>query len=459
MIPLNPQAKGSELYKPFPFWFPTECVIEYKEDYGVILKSRDKHAYTENGTVIEDGDIFYAIDKEEVVKYVQINSKRDFSAAETFPHKLGYLPVFKVGGQFSRAQEGNYLYESRINACIDPLDEAAREYSDLQAEVVQHVHSEKWVLDTQQCQKCNGYGKTKQGSPAELTICDQCKGSGSVATSPYMNIVIKRAKIGEQQWAGDPAGYIKKPTEIVEIQDRRIDKHIFKALAAVGMEYLADVPLNESGKAKEVDRDSVHTFVNSVGEDLVKNMDNFYRIGTDQRYKVIVPDEKVRKGLRPKCNVPTKLDILSANYLVEEIKKLREGNVNPLIIIAAEIELANKKFATNPELRDRVVAVFQLDPLPGISDDIKNSRLQNKGITLDDYVVSCNIHQLVKEAFEENAKFSELKPAEQKKVIYRMAEPKIKEARLKIDISAQEQDPNNPDPAKPKPAKPDPADK
>ena len=454
VMPTNPGATGAELFKPFPYWFPTDCVLEFKEGYGAILKSRDKHTYVENGTEFTDGEIYYVIDKTEVEKYVQTSSKRDFEReGAPFTHKLGYLPCFKVGGQFSRSQEGNYLYESRINACVDPLDEAAREYSDLQAEVVQHVHSEKWVLETQTCQKCGGHGKTKIGSPAEIVVCDQCKGSGNVGTSPYMNIVVKRAKLNEQQWTGDPAGYIKKPTEIVEIQDRRIDKHIYSALAAVGMEFLADVPLNESGKAKEVDRDPIHTFVNSVGEDLVKNMDKLYKISTDMRYQVLVPDPKIRKELLPKCNVPTKLDILSANYLVEEINKLRTGNVNPLIIIAAEIELANKKFSTNPKLRDRVVAVFELDPLPGISDDIKMSRLQNKGITIDDYVISCNIHQLVQTAFLLDEKFGTLKLDVQRTKIAELAKPKIDDAKLKIDIAEQQPDPANPDPGNPEPKK------
>ena len=457
VMPENLNATGAELFRPFPYWFPTASVLEFKEGYGAILKSRDKHTYTENGIEFTDGEIFYVIDKNEVEKYVQISSLREFEReGDAFKHNLGYLPAFKVGGQFSRAQEGNYLFESRINACIDPLDEAAREYSDLQAEVVQHVHSEKWVLETQKCEKCNGHGKTKQGTPAELVVCTQCKGSGNVGTSPYMHMVVKRAKVGEQQWTGDPAGYIKKPTEIVEIQDRRVDKHIYSALAAVGMEFLADVPLNESGKAKEVDRDPIHTFVNSVGEDLVKNMDTIYKISIDMRYQVVVPDKKTRKELLPKCNVPTKLDILSANYLVEEINKLRTGNVNPLIVIAAEIELANKKFSTNPKLRDRVVAVFELDPLPGISDEIKMSRLQNKGITIEDYIVSCNIHQLVQTAFFQDEQFGTKKLDEQKKIILALAKPKIDDAKLKIDIAEQQQDPANPDPAKPDPANPDP---
>lgn len=451
------KQKSAKFRRPFPFWFDTESVIEGKEEELFILKSKDKATYEENGKQYNDGDIFYVVTDIQVLKYKQTSHNREFAISDTWDHNLGYVPAFKVGGQFLKAQEDYYMFESRISAMVDHLDEAAREYSDLQAEVVQHVHSEKWVLDTQSCQVCNGTGKVPQGQPVEIVRCQQCKGSGSVATSPYLNIVIKRAKVGEQQWTGDPAGYIKKPTEIVEIQDRRIDKHIYKALSSVSMEFLAETPLNESGKAKEVDRDALNTFVNAVAEDLVYCMDLTYKIGNDIRYSDLVVNEDDRNMLAPKVAVPTKYDILSTNYLVEEVKKLRDGKVNPLIISYSEIELANKKFANNPEVRDQLVCIFQLDPMPGIDDDTKITRLQNKGVTIEDYVISCNIQTLVQTAFDEDKEFGKKKLPEKKVKILEMAKPIIDKAKIKIDISDPgSPDPNNPDPNNPDPNNPDP---
>lgn len=452
VIPLETKVSKGTYRKPFPFWFPTECVIEIKEEELCILKSRDKSTYKQGNNTYTDGDIFYVIDEERVVKWEQTSTTREFTATDTFTHGLGYMPAFKVGGMFLKSQEGYYLFESLISAMIDPLDEAAREYSDLQAEVVQHIHSQKWVLDTQSCQKCNGTGRVKQGQPVEIVACDQCKGSGNVATSPYLNIVIKRAKVGEQQWTGDPAGYIKKPVEIVEIQDKRIDKHIYKALASVNMEFLADVPLKESGIAKEVDRDALNTFVNSVAENLVLNMDRVIKIGNDYRYMDQITDEEVRSTLMPDINVPTKYDILSSSYLVEEVKKLRDGKVNPLIINASEVELANKKFANNPDVRDRLIAVFELDPIPGLSDDDKLMRLQNKGVTIEDYVISCNIQTLVQTAFFENKDFSAKKLDEKRKIIETLAKDKIAQAKVKIEINTDDPtDPLKPPVQPPKP--------
>lgn len=449
VMPMNTKPAKSEYRKPFPYWFPTDCVIEMKEEELCILKSRDKCEYTENGNKYE-GEIYYVVDDETIIRYEQTTSTKEFTAKDTYPHGLGYMPAFKVGGQLLKSQEGYYLFESRLAAMIDPLDEASREYSDLQAEVVQHVHSQKWVLDTQSCQKCAGTGKVKQGQPIEIVVCDQCKGSGSVATSPYLNIVIKRAKVGEQQWTGDPAGYIKKPVEIVEIQDKRIDKHIYKALSSVNMEFLAEVPLNESGKAKEVDRDALNTFVNLVAEDLVHNMDRVELMGNDYRYMDIITDTETRETLKSDINVPTRYDILSTNYLVEEVKMLREGKVNPLIIQASEVELANKKFANNPTVRDRLICIFELDPVPGVDDDTKLIRLQNKGITIDDYVISSNIQTLVQMAFFKDAKFNEKKLDEKQKIIAELAKDKIAEAKVKIEVDLNQEVDEDGNPIDPK---------
>lgn len=464
VMPLKTKVQKGEYRKPFPFWFPTDCVIEMQEEELCILKSRDKCTYKQGVNTYTDGDIFYVVNDESITRYEQTSTTREFTAADTYEHGLGYMPAFKVGGQFLRAQEGYYLFESRISAMIDHLDEAAREYSDLQAEVVQHIHSQKWVLDTQGCQKCNSTGKVNPGGSGVIP-CDQCKGTGSVATSPYLNIVIKRGKVGDLAWTGDPAGYVKKPVEIVDIQDKRIDKHLFRALASVNMEFLADVPLNESGKAKEVDRDALNTLVNSIAEDLVLNMDRVMKMGNDYMYKDIITDEEKRETLMADINVPTKYDILSTNYLVREVRELRDGKVNPLIINASEVELANKKFANNTDVRDRLIAIYELDPIPGIDDEAKIVRLQNKGVTIEDYVISCNIQKLVQMAFFKDKEFTKKPLDEKQKIIAELAKDKVAQAMKKMEINTDNPeldefgnpiDPNT-DPSKKPVKKPEPA--
>jgi hypothetical protein len=85
------------------------------------------------------------------------------------------------------------------------------------------------------------------------SVCDKCE-NGTILKSPYKDFVVKKAAFDEQQVPTPPAGYIQKDVEIIKIQDERIKNKIYNSLSALNMEFLAETPLNQSGKAKEVDR-------------------------------------------------------------------------------------------------------------------------------------------------------------------------------------------------------------
>lgn len=421
VAPIIKTTSKEQYKKPFPFIFTAKQVWWFDSE-TVILHSRE---FEDDDEYAKKGDIFYTIDKQSAVKYTKADDGA-YVIEDVWEHNLGYIPAFKLKALVKKHKGMDYLWKSRLETMIPRLNEAVREYSDLQAEVVQHVHSEKWVIETQNCTMCKGSGKTRQGNPVEIVDCPQCKGSGTVATSPYSNMVVKPVGLGEKQLPIPPAGYIQKQVEIVKIQDERVDKHIYKALCAVNMQYLDKSPVAQSGIAKEVDKDSLNNFVNGVAEDLVNIMDRFYAVSVDIRYGELVPSKEIREDLLPHITVPTKLDILSTSYLVDEVKRLKDSSVNPLVIIATETELANKKFASDPDIRDMLVCVYDLDPLAGFSQDDKMTMLQNRGIQREDYIVSCNIQRLVKQAMLKDKSFAQKTYEQKMQAIYALADPILK---------------------------------
>ena len=139
------------------------------------------------------------------------------------------------------------LSESRIAGMIPSLDEAAREYSDLQAEILQHIHSEKYIFANSDCPVCNGLGKEfvtttdadGNETPVEK-VCHHCHGRGTVTNvSPYGEYIINAAKFGEQNLPTPPIGYVQKNTDIAKFEDEHVRQHIYDALAAINMEFLA----------------------------------------------------------------------------------------------------------------------------------------------------------------------------------------------------------------------------
>ncbi len=409
VIPEHTDVKSNEYIKPVAKFFRSEQIVSYVENDYIVLRSNDKSVYRkkENGQVVQtEGDIYYILTENEFAKYEQINSRGQVKSTAVYNHNIGTLPAFKAGGAFFKRVNNDTIFESRIAGMIPDLDEAAREYSDLQAEILLHIHSEKYAYTNSDCPVCKGKGvileKDDEGNKKEVQ-CKRCNGTGSVLNvSPYGIHLVQAAKAAEQQLPNPPIGYIQKTADIARLQDERVRQHIYDALAAVNMEFLAETPISQSGVAKQVDKDELNNFVNTIAEDIVRMMDRIYYLITEWRYRVVVPNEKARKGMLPQINVPTKYDLLSCNVLIQELKEAAQGNPNPAIMRELQIDFAKKRFNTNLEVARMVETTFDLDPLFGISEENKMTILSNKGITEIDYIISSNIQQFVRRAIQEH---------------------------------------------------------
>jgi hypothetical protein len=406
VVPFEMPNGTSDYVKPIAQFYESKQVIAFVEGEYAVIQSYDKSVVKNaRGNVVNtNGDIYLIITATEYYKFEQINQKRDLQQTEIYKHNIGKLPVFRVGGLFSKRLNNSTIYDSRISSMVSSLDEASREYSDLQAEILQHIHSEKYIYTNTECNNCKGIGTIlKDGTQSE---CPICKGSGNMLSiSNYNTYLIKAGTVGENALPTPPIGYVQKSTEIAKLQDERVRRHIYDSLATLNMEFLAETPLNQSGTAKEVDKDELNNFVNSIAEDVVNIMDNVYFYICEYRYNVLIQDVEKRKSLLPSVNVPTKYDLLGSNYLLLELNSAKTSGISPVIKKALEIEYAKKKFNTMPEISEYSQLTFELDPLYGLNEDEKMTRKSNGGITDIDYIISCNINQFVQRAMSEDELF------------------------------------------------------
>lgn len=420
--PLNWEPKQSEYLRPFTFIYNSNCVLDFVMDDYVVLLSPDKYAYYDNDksrTYRTDGKIIYVIDQTNIQKWVQVELAGRMSLQESHPHGLPFVPFRRLGGVFYRALEACFIYKSRIQSMVPRLNEAVRIYSDLQAELVQHVHSDKWIYTQTECRHCNGSGNDPKS--LDPCACSSCHGVGYVPTSPYTNMVLRPPNNveGQAQIPTPPAGYIQKADValMVDRLDNQVDKQQHRALSAINMEFLSKTPLSESGVAKEVDKDETNNFVHSVAEDIVATMDWTYKVINEYRYKDVVPNETNRKGMLPSITVPEKFDLLSSSLLLDDIAKANTNKLNPVILNEMQIEYVAKKFYSDDRVKSELETIFELDPFPNISEDEKMTRLSNDGITQLDYIVSCNIQQFVRRAMQEHENFSSMDMTERKVII------------------------------------------
>lgn len=413
--PLNEQLSDNEYYKPYPVIFKSHQVIDYKYSEWYFLLSDEKNKFMEGSHEME-GWIYYYADKEGIYTIKQVSANGTYSIDE-FIHGLSYCPIVDFGGIVQHETIWQCLRQSRVYGIVPSFDEAAREYSDMQAEVLQHIHSTMWAHAGQDCKMCKGTGMIPRKDAPSIK-CKDCKGKGTVPFNPYEYYSIPRAKAGDTQISGVPIGYVTKQIEIAILQNTRIKEHIKDGLAAINMEFLIDPPqIAQSGISKEVDKDDMHTFFHAVAEDIVRFFDKSYSISNDYRYSGIVPKEEDRQTMLPVIPVPEKYDILSETYLVSEIKMLKDAGIEPEIINSSLLEYVNKKFYADPDTQNLVKNILELDPVSSKNEDVIIIQLTNNGIEQIDYNIHCKIRDYVVRAVFENPDFFSLPLTDRQKVI------------------------------------------
>jgi hypothetical protein len=213
-------------------------------------------------------------------------------------------------------------------------------------------------------------------------------------------------------------------------------RHIFDALAAINFQFLDQSPMNQSGIAKEVDKEELNNTVHLIAEDIVKIMDLQYKITAYYRYKGQYNFDAIDKML-PGIAVPDHFDLLSSQFMQEEISKAKTAKINGVIVSAMEIEFAGKRFINEPEVKDRTELVLKLDPLPNKSEDEKMSMMSNKGITLMNYIISSNIESFVQRAIDEDEDFAAKPLPDQIKIMQQYAQEQIDEQKKQAEEAMQ----------------------
>lgn len=448
-IPKEDEKDKAEYYRPFSYIVPSRRVIDFKEEEYAIFESERKNEYYDvnpnPGATGEakEGKIVCIITKEGVWEARQVKGDMSFQLEEVlkFPEPMEYLPAFKMGGNNKEFNQYGRLYESFISPVIPSLDAAAREMSDSDAEVVQHVYSTMWYFSQQNCSNCDGKGKVLKSG--RQSVCAQCNGMGVQSKTPYKDMVLKTGTFDGEKMPTPPAGYIVKPTDMVKLQAERIFNHIYSGLSAINMEWLAQSPLNQSGVAKEVDRDELNNFVYGIAYHLVENIVKpIYYFVNEFRYSGLVPNSEEREKMLPRIPVPQKFDLLTENIIEDQLKKAKEGNVDPEIVNQLEIDYINKKFASEPEVRDRLKLKKILDPFPQITIDQKQSMMLSKIADPVDVIISIYLHPFLERAMFEDDKFMEWTYEEQIELMKEYADEKLKamdvvaKAKAKADADA-----------------------
>jgi hypothetical protein len=441
LIPLSYNFVENELVKPIPYIANVDEVIYFKENDFTIVKTDRVHEYID-GQSKKEYDVYILSTRNEIVEYIILNDaqKRVFHTLNRMQHNLGELQAFRFRGLFYKNTDGDIVWKSPIQPMVTPLNEGARIYSDLQAEYVLHMHSEKWTINTNTCKKCNGTGKRRIGLALTDSVCDSCNGTRYDKVSPFQNRVINLDLNRPNSTVPPipPAGYIQKNIEIANLLRDAVKENLYEALESVNMQFLYNVPIIESGIAKQWDRDETDNFAYKVASILQYIRENVAYYTCNLRYYKLVPSQEQRDKMLPAITIPQKYDLVNNALLIEEYKQGYEANLSPIILAGMEMEISLKRFSSDSDVGIYTKLTYKLDPLYGNSEDNKVMKLQNGGILEIDYVISSNIQKFVRKAIMEDSMFAEKEYKEQMIVMEKYANEVISKNSIESELKVEE---------------------
>lgn len=432
-LPMSFETPDNEYYKPIPTVYTSEAIIDYREgEYFVIQTSNTERYEDEQNVTYTDGARFMVITPDSIQEFDYQPRRGTITEIYNYPNEIGYIPIRNMRGICTEQKEGYNLYESRIAGIVPMLNEVLREYSDMQAEIVMHIHSTMWTIQPQACTKCKGTGKIRPSSESAPIQCSDCSGVGIAPLNPFEHLSIPMPKAGENAVPTPPMGYVTKQTEIARLQEERIRQHVYDALSSINMEYLADVPLAQSGVAKQVDREELYAFVYSVAVDCCRIISEVIYDMNQWRFKPAGFSDQELDLMLPAVTIPERFDLLSANVLVDEITKMSQAKVDPAIINAAQIDLVEKRFVNDPSLRDMVKLKLLLDPFAGMPEEnISMMRMYN-AVSQIDVIIHANINELVNRAMNEVKDFAMMPQQDQRAIIIQFAQQKEQSMRVNL---------------------------
>lgn len=460
IIPKELNFDSTKYVEPYAQIFNSKQVLEYVADDYVVVKSDDlsnlltpleqqqrlqanttlpvqlamlgSHANQMMQEQFVVGQVYYVINTFYYEKW-EATSDGKFQLTEKLIHNLGGLPAFQMPGKYLKRIGKNIIKKTPLHPMVPHLNKAARESNDLDAGVIMHLFLEKWRINNVPCGDCNGTGRPTTGGTAS---CKKCSGSGmATGKSPFNEVVIKPAGVGEQQMPTPPLGYVEKNPEILKLQNERIKEHIYRALASVNMEHLGEAPLNQSGTAKELDRDDLNNLIYTFAESIVFITNNIIYWINELRYKGLITDKMERRKLLPFVSVPEKFDVINSSFLITEYKSGKDAGLSSIILDELQKEIAQKKFSANPKVSSFVQTVLDVDPFSDKTIEEK-SMMESQGLaTKEDVVLSNYISDFVRQALEVDETFTQKTITQKRALLYTFAKKKVEELNVSKQIS------------------------
>ena len=394
--------------------YSSEMVVDKWEGvyYSILLDTR--HPVKNGNRVVNEGNVYLFIDKSSIVKATQVrseNGKRIYNQEVLYDMDFDKVPAFELKGDVMPSFFP-LVYESYTSGVLPYWNKVVRMTSDLDAQFVQHMYLERVEMEVEcdaGCEQRDGVGSfvilKSNGKP---TQCKKCSGTGKVTgRSPYGVTSIKRDSFVDKDPIFPGVTYIEKNTDIVKLADEKIQNLIDQGFSSVNMDVLIKSQDNQSGIAKQLDREPLNDYLLKVSDNVFDNLiTNSITYINWWRYSFL-GDESLESQM-PSINKPTSFDVETTNSITRQLQDLENTGTTNNVKLLLERDLVDKRFPNDQGKRDFNKTVIELDPLAGYKPQDKVEFKLNQGVSQSNFVISVNIDQFVIRAISEDPEFTSL---------------------------------------------------
>lgn len=372
-------------------------------------------------------------------KAIYKKSKVEIEILEEYNHEFGEekgIPAWKLRGISEANDNGEVMFKSYFDPALANWNNAIIHEDDVKAAFVQHMHPIRWEASTtcdykMKGQQCRG-GRIKFADGDE-DVCPSCNGSGlKPLNSPFGAYKIPESKLNGNNGQFVPVGFVEVPTAATELLSERAEKQQEKGLWALNMDISDKVGENQSGVAKVIDRSELQDFLYAISETVFDiHLNNIFMFCALYQY-----NEEMKgnvEDILPQVNKPTNFDVSTNAELVNNFKASKESGLDRNYLLTKQIELNNKEFAANPQMKEIMNAILLIDPLAGYNVDEVNLLASQRMCTRTDAVIHAYIRPFIERAIVEKKNFLALDRKAQIEILSVYAEEKEESMQLQLD--------------------------
>jgi len=388
---------------PVCFFVFSENIIDFKDG---------EYVSWFEGEIFAQAKRMYEFDKKSFrifIKQTNADNANEWQLEYEIINQTGILTACRAGGFPEEVIEGRDVFTSIIAPIAPFFIKAMNVLSDEDGARINHLHPYLVVHETDPCAVCGGTGWQRDQVPNAngkfgIIVCTACNGE-RYPSSPFGKLTVRPPLNGEQPVPNPAAYYVERPIELLKYISEIIKDKVAGGFQALGFDFMYQVPLNQSGVAKEFDRTEGEYAMYRMAMVIAEHLQMLYYFMASWRQPAL-GDAKWKQQV-PEIVLPEKFDIVTSDIVRQEMEAMGKAGITPEMTNNMQLIYAKKKFGENSKEYKKILASTQLDPFSSYKLDDKIKLQNSPAIDIKDIYTSLNLPKLLNMAEEQDPEFYE----------------------------------------------------